>query len=78
MIESETPDALRLLLVEDSENDALLNLKAFEKAGHKVFHRRVDNGPELRNALRNSSWHAIICDYAMPGFDGHSALEIIH
>lgn len=77
MIESESPQALRLLLVEDSENDALLNLKAFERAGHQVFHRRVDNGDDLRNALQNGSWHAIICDYAMPGFDGHSALVIL-
>jgi hypothetical protein len=42
---------LRVLLVEDSENDALLVLRELRRGSYEVVHRRVDTEPATRQAL---------------------------
>jgi PAS domain S-box-containing protein len=66
---------LRLLLVEDSENDATLLLRALKQAGYEVDHERVYAADEMEKALR-SSWGVIISDYSMPRFSAMEALEM--
>ncbi len=68
---------LKLLLVEDSENDALLILSALRKGGYSPLHKRVETAPEMRAALEES-WDVIISDYVMPQFDGLKALRLYH
>ena len=43
---------LRVLLVEDSENDALLLLRELRRAGYEVDHVRVHTAEAMREALR--------------------------
>jgi diguanylate cyclase (GGDEF)-like protein/PAS domain S-box-containing protein len=68
---------LRLLIVEDSDDDAQLLLVRLRRAGYEPEHLRVDNETDLRAALRDSEWQLVISDYAMPGFSGMRALEIV-
>ena len=68
---------LRLLMVEDSDDDAQLLLVKVRRAGYQPDYVRVDNEPDLREALRDPSWQIVISDYAMPGFSGLKALQIL-
>ncbi|MGH7283321.1 MAG: response regulator, partial [Polyangiaceae bacterium] len=72
-----TGKPLRLLLVEDSEDDALLVLRAIERGGYAVQHRRVCTRADLEEALAMSEWDVIVSDYAMPGFSGIAALSVV-
>jgi PAS domain S-box-containing protein len=68
---------VRLLLVEDSEDDAELILNTLRRAGFEPAWRRVDTAAGLREALTDSSWDAVIADYSMPGFGGMEALRLV-
>lgn len=67
---------LRLLIVDDSENDALLLVRELKKGGYDVVYDRVDNSDDMRHAIAGSSWDIIITDHNMPGFDSTQALKI--
>jgi PAS domain S-box-containing protein len=69
---------LRVLLVEDSEDDALLLLRELRMAGYDPVSARVDTAPDLDAALDSHPWDAIISDYRMPQFSGLAALKLIH
>ena len=68
---------LRLLQVEDTEDDATLVQLALTRAGFDVLARRVDGADALRRELHESEWDLIIADYTMPGFSGTRALAIV-
>lgn len=67
---------LRVLVVEDSEDDALLLLGELEAGGYEVTHSRVENDAEMRLALASSAWDIVISDYTMPRFSGLAALRV--
>lgn len=75
-VEPAMSEALRLLLVEDSEDDARLVLRALRRAGYEPDSLRVDSAAALRSALGARAWDAILCDYVIPGFGGLEALSI--
>lgn len=68
---------LRVLLVEDCEDDAALLLRELRKAGYAPEYRRVDNGPDLEAALAEQSWDVVICDHNLPAYDATAALAAI-
>ena len=68
--------ALRLLLIEDSEDDALLLLRALRKGGYDLIVERVDTPDSMRAALDRHQWDLIISDYVIPGFGGLEALRL--
>jgi PAS domain S-box-containing protein len=68
---------LRLLLVEDSEDDAFLLLRHLKRGGYELEHQRVQTAETLRQALDSQSWDIIISDHAMPNFTGVEALEAL-
>ncbi len=68
---------LRLLQVEDTQDDAVLIERALSRAGYDVFSRRVDRAEALRRELHDAEWDLVIADYAMPGFSGSKALAIV-
>jgi two-component system, cell cycle sensor histidine kinase and response regulator CckA len=72
---SSTP--LRILIVEDSEDDADLLVRELQRGGFDVSHLRVDSGPSLLSALEARAWDIIVSDYSMPGFSGTEALKIV-
>jgi PAS domain S-box-containing protein len=69
--------ALRLLIVEDSDDDAQLMLINLRRAGYEPDYIRVDNEPDLQAALQQSGWQVVVSDYAMPGFSGLEALQLL-
>ena len=68
---------LQVLLIDDSERDAALVLRALGQGGLQVTARRVDSAPALEAALRAQAWDVILCDYVMPQFGGPQALDIL-
>ncbi len=68
---------LRLLVVEDSEDDALLVVRELERSGHEVTFQRVDTGEAMSWALKNDRLDAVICDHSMPRFNSGAALEVL-
>lgn len=67
---------IRVLMVEDSEDDALLMLRALEKGGYEPEYRRVETAEAMRDGLAAEAWDLILCDYKMPRFDGLKALAL--
>jgi putative two-component system response regulator len=73
-------EAVRVLVIDDSENDAELILRELRRGGFSPVARRVDT-PEMMQAALNgrgdAPWDAILLDYNLPGFGGLQALELI-
>lgn len=68
---------LRLLIVEDSEDDALLVLRELRRAGYDVAFERVETAESMAAALRQQTWDLVIADYSLPQFSGVAALELL-
>lgn len=67
---------LDVLIVEDSEDDALLVLRALKKGGYDPQYQRVETAGALREALAQRGWDLVLSDYKLPQFDGLAALAI--
>jgi len=68
---------LRLLLVEDNEDDAELLLRELRRGGYEPHWERVDDAPGLLAALSRQGWDLITCDWVMPSLRAPRALEIV-
>lgn len=68
---------LRVLLVEDSEKDALLILDELDFGGYDTVFERVETPETFTSALERNSWDIILSDYRMPQFNGMKALELL-
>ena len=68
---------LRILLVEDSDDDALLLQRALVRDGYQPVCLRVDTAPALRAALADGDWDLVVSDYHMPRFSAEAALEMV-
>lgn len=68
---------LAVLIIEDSEDDALLLVGCFKRAGYQVEFLRVENAEATRQAMRTRCWDAILSDHSMPGFNALAALELM-
>src|SRR5919106_1043899 len=67
---------LRLLLIEDSENDAQMILRELDRGGYEVTFQRVDTAEQMAAALRAGPWDIAISDFSMPLFSGIGALRV--
>ncbi|MCU0550329.1 MAG: ATP-binding protein [Leptolyngbya sp. Prado105] len=70
-------NSLRLLIIEDSEEDALLLLYPLRKAGYRLEVERVVTLEALHPALTSKTWDVILSDYLLPGFTAHQVLEVV-
>jgi PAS domain S-box-containing protein len=68
---------LRVLMVEDSEDDILLMIRALKQGGYDPVYERVEDAPSMRKALEKGSWDVILCDYKMPQFNGLAAITLL-
>ena len=68
---------LRVLIVEDSEDDAELVLRELRSGGYEPLSERVDTHKAMADALKKKTWDVIICDYSMPHFNGLQALKLL-
>ncbi|MGD2010584.1 MAG: hypothetical protein PVI76_05785, partial [Desulfobacterales bacterium] len=60
---------LKVLIVEDSEDDAVMLIRVLKRGSFEPIYTRVENAQDFRTALSKSAWEIIICDHAMPQFD---------
>ncbi|HWD60827.1 MAG TPA: response regulator [Stellaceae bacterium] len=67
---------LRVLIVEDSEDDAELLLRNLCRGGFDPVHERVETPGTMRAALERP-WDVIISDWAMPHFSAEAALAVL-
>ena len=67
---------LRVLIVEDSEDDALLLVEALREGGFTPSYRRVETEAVYRAALADEYWDVIIADFILPHFSGIAAIRI--
>ena len=66
---------LRVLLIEDSVDDALLLERELRRGGYDLTSHRIDTPEAMTNALVNHTWDLILADYSMPQFGGIAALQ---
>jgi DNA-binding response OmpR family regulator len=68
---------LRVLMVEDRDDDAVLLLRELKNHGFDVTHVRVETADGLRHALATATWDVVVSDYRMPEFSAPAALQIV-
>ena len=68
-------EPLRVLIVEDSEDDTLLIVRELNKGGLKPEHRRVDSPAALQAALDEAHWDIVITDHNLPEFGSEAAIQ---
>jgi CheY-like chemotaxis protein len=68
---------VRLLVIDDSEDDLLLACAAFERAGVAVAVQRVEEQEELRAALEESEWDLCLLDWVLPKLTTPEAIRLL-
>ncbi len=68
---------LRVLIVEDNEDDASLVLRELRRSGYAVTFERVETPQTMRAALEKEAWDVILSDFTMPHFDARAALAVV-
>src|SRR5712691_2686572 len=68
---------LRVLIVEDSEDDTALLVRELGRGGYEVTFERVDSASAMAIALEEKEWDLVVCDYSMPHFSGSEALKLL-
>ena len=69
--------ALRVLMVEDSEDDAELVIRVLRRGGYEPNFQRVDTPADMHAALDRQQWDLVLADHNMPSFSALGALSII-
>jgi PAS domain S-box-containing protein len=67
---------LNILMVEDSEDDALLIIEDLSRGCIIANCERVQTEQAMSEALDRQAWDIIIADYSLPHFSGMKALEL--
>ncbi len=68
---------LRLLIIEDSDDDAALVVRELKRSGYEVAFKRVDTPEMLKSAIAGQDWDLAISDFSMPQFSGTDALKLV-
>ncbi len=68
---------LRILLVEDSADDAALVARALSRSGRELVCHRVETADAMLAALAESEWDVVIGDFSLPQFSGLEALRLL-
>lgn len=69
---------LQALLIEDSEDDAMLIVRELEHGGYEVNYERIEKSEEIEDALSRKNWDIVLCDHAMPHICAPEALQLVH
>ena len=69
--------SLRVLMVDDSENDELLIIRELKKGGYNPVYERVETAAAMKKALKEKQWDIILCDYNLPKFNAPSAIAVL-
>jgi signal transduction histidine kinase len=69
---------LRVLIVDDSNDDATLVVLALKREGYDPDFERVTTAGAMRAALAEREWDVVLSDYAVPAFGALPALALLH
>ena len=69
---------LRVLVIEDSEDDTELMMNELRRGAYIPSHMRVDTAQAMSGALNSGTWDLIISDFSLPHFNAFAALEVLH
>jgi PAS domain S-box-containing protein len=75
--EISNPQSLRALMLDDSEDDVLLIIRALKKGGYNPIYERVETAAAMKKNLKEKQWDIILCDYKMPKFNAPSAIALL-
>ncbi len=75
-VETLRKPALRVLIVEESEEDARLLLGELRRA-YRPAYKRVETEPALISALEKQTWDIVLSDFSLPCFNGMAALKAV-
>ena len=68
--------AIRILVVEDSEDDTRLAVRVLRQGGFEPTYRRVQDAESLIAAIGQEPWDAVLSDFRLPSFSGVQALKV--
>ena len=68
---------LRVLVVEDSEDDAALLIRTLHKGGYEPTWEQVETAATMSAALEDEAWDLVISDYVLPQFSALDALQLL-
>jgi signal transduction histidine kinase len=68
---------IRVLVVEDSDDDVVLLLHELARGGYQPLHCKVETRAQMEQALTQSEWDLVVSDYSMPTFSGLEALAVL-
>ncbi len=69
---------IRVLIVEDQEDDAALMLRELRRAQFEPEYERVETEEELTAALEKGGWDIVLSDHGLPRFNSLQALNMLH
>src|SRR5271155_5098295 len=69
---------LRVLHVEDREDDVELAMAQLRRSGYQPLAARVDSADTMREALASRTWDLVLSDCSMPQFSAQDALALLH
>ncbi len=68
---------LRVLIIEDSDRDVALEVRALEAAGYQVTYTVADTAAEMKAALVKQAFDIVLSDHDLPQFDAPGALAVL-
>lgn len=70
-------DEISLLIIDDSQEDVDLILRALRSGEMQIHSVRVEGEVSLRKALENQHWDLLVSDYMMPALNAFKVLEVV-
>jgi two-component system cell cycle sensor histidine kinase/response regulator CckA len=71
------PAPLRVVVIEDSDDDTALLLRELQRGGYELTWARVETAEGLRATLAQGEWDVVLSDYSLPRFNAPEALKIV-
>ncbi|MCX6086049.1 MAG: PAS domain S-box protein, partial [Caldiserica bacterium] len=68
---------MRVIIIEDSPDDAALIIRELEHTGYAVEAQRVQTAEELQDALAHGTWNLVLADHSLPRFSAPEGLAMM-
>jgi CheY-like chemotaxis protein len=69
---------LRILMIEDSDDDCDLICYQLKKCGFTIFVERAFCEETMRAALDRDRWDIVFTDHGLPGFSAFAGMSLLH